>query len=174
MVTSPGWRWRSIWCAAATISSSPSWVLAATQTERAVALAVLLRPRQAKPDPREERAGDPAEAVPAAEGALRHPRIDEDLRNSGAGELHDGHRPQLRFDEQGEIRPPVAEEAADPGRDVDRRKLVHRACRQPACRDIGGSDGDRGEDDRDTRGDDPVDERHHGVGLADACRMHPG
>ena len=93
-------------------------------------------------------AGGAAEAVPAAKGPLRHARIDEDLRDAGAGELHDRHRPQLGLDEERDIRPPVAEEAADPGRDVDRRELVHGAARQAARGDLGGGDGDRGEDDR--------------------------
>ena len=89
-------------------------------------------------------------------------------------ELHDRRRPQLGFDEERDVRPPVAEEAADPGRDVDRRELVDGARAASGSRRSWPGHGDRGEDDRDAGGDDAVDERQHRVGLADARRMHPG
>ena len=160
IVRRPGWRCRSSWCAAATISSSPSWVLAATHTgrlpmerrkaataagsaagggtsnlrlpvtatwrdaEQPVAFAVVLALGEAEVDSREERAGGAAEAVPATKGPLGEAGIDEDLRDAGAGELHDRRRPQLGLDEERDVRPPVSEEAADPGGDVDRQELV--------------------------------------------------
>src|SRR5262249_53401652 len=95
--------------------------------ERLITLAILLCAREAKLNPREERTGDAAETVPSPERALRQAGIDKNLRDAGAGELHDRHRPDFGFDEEGKVRPPVPEEAADPRGDVDRRELVNGA-----------------------------------------------
>jgi hypothetical protein len=96
------------------------------------------------------------------------------LRNAGPRQLNDGRRPQLGFDEDSEVRPPVIEETADQRCDVDRGELVAGAGRQPRRRNARRTHGDRGEDDGDAGFGQLADERHHRVGLADARGVDPG
>ena len=129
--------------------------------------------REAGSETREERAADRSEAGPALLRALGEAGVDEELRDAARRKGKDRRRPQLGFDEEGEVGPPMVEEPADPWGDVERRELMHRPGREAAGGDGSGGDGSRGEDDGVAGRDEAVDEGHNRVGLADACGVDP-
>ena len=65
--------------------------------------------------------------APAAERALRHPAVDQDHRDRAVAARQDQIGPQIGFDEQCKVGPPMIEEAADKSRRVERKKLMQCA-----------------------------------------------
>ena len=85
---------------------------------------------EAEVEPREQRLDGVGQIAPALERALGQPAVDDDQRNAALRRAHDHVGPQVGFDEQGEIGPPVVEELGHEGGAVERHELVDRAGRQ--------------------------------------------
>src|SRR5262249_60991674 len=86
---------------------------------------------------RRDRAGD---ASPAIERALGDAAVDQDQGNAALGARHDQIGPQIRFDEEREIGPPMVDEALDEAWRVENYELVDHALRQALFGEIGRGD----------------------------------
>ena len=89
----------------------------------------------------------------------------------GAG--HDQVRPQIGFDEQREIGPPVIEEARDEARRVERHELVDDARRQPLLGEFGRGHRAGGAQHVEVPRADALDQRDDREQFADARAVHP-
>ena len=133
--------------------------------------------RQHQREAAEQRARDAQVAPPAPERALGHAGIDERQRNAARRAFQDQVRPDLRLGEDGEVRPPVVEEARA-------RTRARRAARTDGWRaGPGAAAASLAEvtvpvvSRNDSAGRALGQRRHQrqdGIGLADAGRVKPG
>ena len=128
---------------------------------------------QAQIETRQQRRDHARHQPPAAERTLRQAAVDHDHRNFALGARQDEIGPQIGFDEQRQVGPPMVEEAPHEARRVERNELVQGAVRQPLLGERRRRDRAR----RDQHGEilraHPLDQRHHGEHFADAGAVHP-
>jgi len=101
------------------------------------------RLREAEIEAAQQRRDGGGDAPPAIEGALRDAAVDQDQGNAALGARHDQVGPQIRFDEEREIGPPMVDEALDEAWRVENHKLVDYGLGQALFSEIGGGDGAR-------------------------------
>ena len=145
----------------------------ARRAERAVALRVGARLGEAEIEARQQRRDHARHHLPAVKRALREPAVDHDHRDFAAPGFHDQIGPQIGFDEQRQIGPPMIEEAADIARRVERDELVQHARRQAMLGQRRRRHRARGDEDGKFLRADAFDQRHRRQHFADACRVHP-
>ena len=143
------------------------------RAEIAIALGMRGRLRQAEIEAAQQRGDGRGNAPPAAERALGQPAVDQDQRNAALRAGHDQVRPQIGFDEQREIGPPMIEEAFDEARRVERHELVDHARRQTLLGEIGRGDGAGRAQHAELLVADALDQRDDREQLADARAVHP-
>ena len=143
------------------------------RAQRAVALRVGGRLGEAEIEARQQRRDHARHHLPAAKRALREPAIDHDHRDLATPGLHDQVGPQIGFDEQRQVRPPMIEKAADITRRVERDELVQHARRQAVLGQRRRRHRARRDQDGKALGADALDQRQHRQHLADAGRVHP-
>jgi hypothetical protein len=78
----------------------------------------------------QEVADDRPQAAPGAAGAVGNARVDQKHRDAAPSCQVDEVRPELRFDEEDQIRAPVIVEAVDRRRQVDGDELMDHRIRQ--------------------------------------------
>ena len=144
------------------------------EAAKALGLGVVLR--EAQLETGEQRADQAWQPLPAAQRALRHAAVQQQQRRAGAVGLGDEVGPELGFDPEREIGPPMLEEAPHIGRAVDRDILMpgairRQAMRQQPCRGDGA--GRHQHRQRRPLDQQPVDQRQHRHRFAVARGMHP-
>src|SRR5215472_3287041 len=100
-----------------------------TQYGKAASERIILRQHQI--EPAEQRIGKARRAPPTAKGTPRDATVDERQGNAARGAFKDQVRPNLRFGENRQIRPPMVEEARHELRRIERRVLMDRARTEP-------------------------------------------
>ncbi|MNV16471.1 hypothetical protein D3C71_1072340 [compost metagenome] len=110
---------------------------------------------------------------PAVKGTVGETRVDTDLRNVPALQLHHRHRPDFRFRCDGGIRRPVGEEAIDRDLDVERHILVDHVIAEPRAGQLGRRDRAGGQKHEDIALADFTDQRDEGKGFTDTCGVEP-
>ena len=131
------------------------------------------RLREAEVEAAQQRRDGAGNAPPAIERALGEPAVDQDQRHAAPRAGHDQVGPEIGFDEQREIGPPMIEEAPDEARRVERHELVDHARRQALLGEIGRGDGAGGAQHVELLLADALDQRDHRQQLADAGAVHP-
>ena len=111
--------------------------------------------------------------LPAAERALRQPRIDQRHRHAARGGLDQRVRPQFGFDEQRELWPPVLEKARGKTRHVERHELMDDAGGQALRGDAARRDRAGGDEHAVPARAEPLDQRQHAEQFADARAVQP-
>ena len=131
--------------------------------------------RQALRERAEHRADQPRPAPPAPVRAYRQPGVDQHHRYPAGGGRQDQIGPQLGFDPQRHVRPPMIEKAPHPAGQVDRDELVARPPGQPFFQQLGRSDGAGRHQDLEAGAgrQQPLDQPQHRGRLADARGVNP-
>ena len=123
----------------------------------------------------EQRLRRPGRTPPAPGAALRNPRRQQRQPRAAGLRRQEQVRPQLAFDEDTEVRPPVVRNTSHGGGGVDRRVLVDGSGRQPPGHQVRRRPGAGGDQDRGVGPDLPRSrhQRQQGDALADARAVEP-
>ena len=143
------------------------------RAKRGEPFAIALALGEAEIDARQQRADETAQPAPAPERTRAETGVDENDRNLRPFGLDDEIRPEFGFGEQGDIGPPMRDEAAHEAGDVERHELMEGAGRQAIGEDRRRSDGSGGDQHVAAALGQFLDQRQQRQSLADAGAMQP-